>query len=541
MFIRIFIIFIIFLVSACNDDSSEPLPTTQLSISTTKTTKIQPDNSTGLKGTDANNNGIRDDIEQLIVQKFAKTPEIKRAAEQEARALQRFMEAQTKEEALKFAEQIGRATSCTFKILSHPVHDYKTRQALSKEIEAWTTNTKERLSKYLESSKLISGAYISHPVEPVCDLNSYVSANNCELEEFRVVFENGELTTPLQAFTAKNELALNLGNSYANQAISYDLAYNYSSVAYEKLLQSANPRHWYVELARLVYNWKYQINASEINEHVEKYREAILQGQKVLVVSHSQGNFYTNLARQMLANQKPAIPMSSFGIFAVATPANNVGTKETPYLTNHLDIISIVPSSLAANWTLRSSANGKIIDNLGSIPAHNFTETYLSPHYDIGAKLIKVIKQELQKLQTPPQIVKTGSITVTLTWNLDKTNDVDLHIFEPNQTHVYYGSKTGNSGYLDVDNVNGFGPEHYYTDCNKLQVGEYLVGVNYYNDSANPTREVTATVTISIPGSTRTFITKLDYINRANSKIRKLAKIVVKRNKAGRLKYQIIF
>ncbi len=170
MLIRVFIIFIIFLVSACNDNSSSP--TTQLSTSTTDTTEIteiQADTSTGLKGTDENSNGIRDDIDHLIEQKFSDTPEIKRAAEQEARALQLFMEAQTKEEALKFAEQIGRATSCTFKILSHPVRDYETRQALSKQIEAWTTNTRERLIKYLESSKLISGAYFMQPVEPVCD------------------------------------------------------------------------------------------------------------------------------------------------------------------------------------------------------------------------------------------------------------------------------------------------------------------------------------------------------------------------------------
>ncbi len=132
-------------------------------------TEIQGQKSAGLKGTDDNANGIRDDIDQLIEQKFSYTPEIKRAAEQEARALQQFMEAQTKEEALKAAEQIARATSCTFKRLSDPIRDYEKRQALSKEIEVWTTNTKERLFKYLESSKLIGGAYFMQPIEPVCD------------------------------------------------------------------------------------------------------------------------------------------------------------------------------------------------------------------------------------------------------------------------------------------------------------------------------------------------------------------------------------
>ncbi|OAD18997.1 chromosome segregation ATPase [Candidatus Thiomargarita nelsonii] len=180
---RIFIIFVIFIVSACNENGSEQaaVPASSL-LSEVDTppsvTEVQEENSltevqgqttAGLKGTDDNANGIRDDIDQLIEQKFSYSPEIKRAAEQEARALQHFMEVNTKEEALKAAEQIARATSCTFKILSDPIRDYEKRQALSKELEAWTTNTKERLSKYLESSQLIGGAYFMQPVEPVCD------------------------------------------------------------------------------------------------------------------------------------------------------------------------------------------------------------------------------------------------------------------------------------------------------------------------------------------------------------------------------------
>ncbi|MCK5525171.1 MAG: hypothetical protein KAI83_18745 [Thiomargarita sp.] len=171
MLIRLFIILAIFLVSACNENGSEqsasPIPVGIQKVSLS--TQIQGQTSAGLKGTDDNANGIRDDIDKLIVQNFSYTPEIKRAAEQEARALQQFMEAKTKEEALKAAEQIARATSCTFKRLPDPIRDYEKRQALSKEIEVWTTNTKERLLKYLESSKLIGGASFMQPIEPVCD------------------------------------------------------------------------------------------------------------------------------------------------------------------------------------------------------------------------------------------------------------------------------------------------------------------------------------------------------------------------------------
>ncbi|HHB92726.1 MAG TPA: hypothetical protein ENK59_05890 [Thioploca sp.] len=162
MYIRLFVILI--LISACNESDLLELPS-QFSIST----NVQGQTTAGLKGIDSDNNGIRDDIDQLIKQKFSDTQAIKRAAEQEARALQQFMEVDTKEEALIATEQIARATSCIFKILSDPIHDYEVRQALSTEIEAWTTNIKERLVKYLKSSKLISGAYFMQPIEPVCD------------------------------------------------------------------------------------------------------------------------------------------------------------------------------------------------------------------------------------------------------------------------------------------------------------------------------------------------------------------------------------
>ncbi|HDN26424.1 MAG TPA: hypothetical protein ENG03_04900 [Thioploca sp.] len=374
---------------------------------------------------------------------------------------------------------------------------------------------------------------------------AHAQQQKCEAisDEIRVVFSNGELTTPKQAFTAQNELALSLGHTYQGQGITYDLAYNYSADAFDELLQSAKPQRWYVELAQRVSNWKYQIKAPELVDHVEKYREAVLQGQKVLVVSHSQGNFYANLARLILTFQKPAIQMASFGIFGVATPTNNIGGKKTPYLTNHLDVITSVPGSLPANWTLRHADNGGIVNQIGSVPANNFAETYLSPHYDSRPEIVKGISRALSQLQTPPQVVKSGTLTVTLTWDIGNRNDIDLHVFEPDKTHVYYGAKTGVSGYLDVDNTRGFGPEHYYSDCKKLQFGEYLVGVKYYSDRSRPARQVTATVTISTPGSTRTFITKLD----TKGKSRKLAKVVIERisdpsnpHRDGRLKYQII-
>lgn len=71
-----------------------------------------------------------------------------------------------------------------------------------------------------------------------------------------------------------------------------------------------------------------------------------------------------------------------------------------------------------------------------------------------------------------------------MTWNAP--GDVDLHTFEPNGAHVFYKQLVGSSGVLDVDNVIGFGPEHYYASCERsqLQVGVYQVGINHFDNAA---------------------------------------------------------
>ena len=128
------------------------------------------DLSPGLKGIDADNNGIRDDIDRLIAQKYSATPAMKKAAEQKARALQKSMEATTRKEALAAGDEIRRAGRCAYKIFPNATsQDEKFRIQMSKEIEALTANTKERFTAYWKAESLKSGAVFSQPDEPVCD------------------------------------------------------------------------------------------------------------------------------------------------------------------------------------------------------------------------------------------------------------------------------------------------------------------------------------------------------------------------------------
>ena len=128
------------------------------------------DLSPGLRGVDANANGIRDDIDRLIAQKYARTPAIQRAAEQEARALQRNMEAITREEALRAGDAVMRAGACSDSVLPRATREQrKYWEDMSKDIEALTVNTQERFTAYWAANRLMSGAVFRQPDGRVCD------------------------------------------------------------------------------------------------------------------------------------------------------------------------------------------------------------------------------------------------------------------------------------------------------------------------------------------------------------------------------------
>lgn len=67
---------------------------------------------------------------------------------------------------------------------------------------------------------------------------------------------------------------------------------------------------------------------------------------------------------------------------------------------------------------------------------------------------------------------------VTLTW--EASNDIDLHVFARPSAHSYYGHKAIPIGELDVDDIDGYGPEH-FTARSRIP-GTYYVAANYYSD-----------------------------------------------------------
>lgn len=236
-----------------------------------------------------------------------------------------------------------------------------------------------------------------------------------------VYFGNGINTDQRSARRSRDLLRDNLGTTYNNKTLRYDTAYNATDGMALDLVQAARQAgvQWDSDLA----NWLSRLELApgwfvgwyqrqieqrslaflpELDQHVDSYRNAISLGQRVLVVSHSQGNFYANEAKRFLTQRLTTEQMARFAIYGVAVPTNNIGGASGPYLTNHRDFISLIPDALAANFTLRRGAGGLPADDVGRIQAHLFNDTYLSDDFNIRPTLLQGVRAELDRFEAAP-------------------------------------------------------------------------------------------------------------------------------------------
>ena len=216
-----------------------------------------------------------------------------------------------------------------------------------------------------------------------------------------------------------------------------------------------------------------------VQQHIEKYNKFLSEGNKVVVVAHSQGNLFANIAYLGIDSQYS----EGFGIVSVGNPDNYVAGGG-PYTTLDEDIIiGSVPGSLPANL------DNFFLINLSDLTGHTFAKSYMASNHDAEAKILGDVVSTIDNLNYPDTELGTGIITATLTWGSEP--DLDLHVFEPNGAHVYYQNLSGTSGYLDLDDVTSYGPEHYFVSCDTIETGTYRFGVNYYYGNAAETGTLT--------------------------------------------------
>lgn len=348
---------------------------------------------------------------------------------------------------------------------------------------------------------------------------SYAQPVSCieSAEIVKVFHVNGISVTPQAARRNLDELSSLIVERNSEIDYRYYLSYNHTNTVIADLIQAATQvglqfssqvmlwmtgatdiPSWLQDILTKAMQGFYPVVANELQDHVDKYRDALLQGNKVLIVPHSQGNLYANEAYEMLRSQNPELPVrQSVGIYGVATPANNVAGSTSPYLTNNRDFISTTPGALPANLALKY-ASGEAVPTFGLgtftlIQAHSFTDTYLSPAYNTRQSVLEGIQTRLSSLQKPASSSGDGPITVALSWSGNV--DLDLALYEPDGYFIsslagsapgstVFSPSAGHVGYISHDAESGPGTELYRSNCNQLQVGTYYLGAHYVMDLA---------------------------------------------------------
>lgn len=449
-----------------------------------------------IAGIDSDNDGVRDELQRYIALTYPGDEYTQKALTNYVTAYQDFiLELDDKEATIKNAEAMKEAMVCVF--CARRAQD-DAFEVLG-DIEGETLNTADRILAYLKAEKHLGGmTFAISPSEEQCaicqelDPTSHISQTartspgKCPKFDISIYFVNGMLNFHNGATASMKALQDKFGDEIGEEKkIKYDLSYNSFEIDpralfVELLLQKGfddwrfvakylnglmDAPEWIENLlfeavSKATAATSYVID-SDLRQHINNYKTDLLEGKKVVLVAHSQGNFYANEACSLINSD-------SIATVAVATPAHYIA-KGFYYTTLERDkIIKLIPS-LPAN-----TKNSQRYEWTG----HSFIKSYLEGDIS-GPKIINQIRSTIEKLKDPIEEAHQGIITVTLTWGSQP--DVDLHVYEPDGSHVFYGYPQGTSGYLDIDDTSGYGPEHYYAKCENLQTGTYRIGVNYYD------------------------------------------------------------
>ncbi len=204
-----------------------------------------------------------------------------------------------------------------------------------------------------------------------------------------------------------------------------------------------------------------------------------IEGKKLLFFAHSQGNLFANTAYQYVSNILPAGTVKLVHVAPASARLNG------DYVLADLDRVinlqrssgMVPPSNVSIPPPFqRTPGVNNETDPLG----HGLLAIYMHPGLDTSTMVNAAVIKAMTTMVAPPVRAQSGFFTISLIW--DGLGDIDLHTYEPDGSHVYFGRRQGTSGYLDVDNQIGFGPEHYYATCNaeRIQTGTYRVALANY-------------------------------------------------------------
>ncbi len=237
---------------------------------------------------------------------------------------------------------------------------------------------------------------------------SLVSANNvCSRGGYTILLVNGIFTNKDRAQSNRDELVRLTGKLYKNTPLGVEYIHNPSHLAgLGDLVDTA----WQKVMADDAF---VDYDLTEIlNDASQK-----VSTQKLLLVGHSQGNFYVNKFYDLVAGKQGGVPWQSIGVYGVATPANYIAgggkyvTSNSDSVINRLrkgNYLEILPANIIIDLPMGDTSNG-----------HSFSDNYLKYQ---GARMVGDIQSSLDKLKNndtqdvdqpciqPPEITRLHKI-----------------------------------------------------------------------------------------------------------------------------------
>ncbi|MDP3697657.1 MAG: hypothetical protein Q8R55_06655 [Candidatus Taylorbacteria bacterium] len=158
--------------------------------------------------------------------------------------------------------------------------------------------------------------------------------------------------------------------------------------------------------------------SQDLQNHVTRYQQEIAQNRKVIVVPHSQGNFYANAAYRTIFGFNPT---DKLAIVSVANPDSFIADDptNTNYTTFFADFIVAVPGALAGNTRVDEAKC-----DTSPYECHGFIESYLVGTYSRAQILGQIVNAipistpadvMITKTDTPDPVVSGNNLTYTLT------------------------------------------------------------------------------------------------------------------------------
>ncbi len=144
------------------------------------------------------------------------------------------------------------------------------------------------------------------------------------------------------------------------------------------------------------------------------------------------------------------------------------------------------------NWDIGASAFGIYANAIGCVtPGEPVGNVVACTSFFVDISTIIVSASQNHQNEFSQEIASIqgaldngyGDIQVTLTW--DTTADLDLYVTDPfGEKITYFNRSSVSGGQLDVDDIDGFGPENIFWLTGTAPIGGYTVEVDHFSGAS---------------------------------------------------------